>query len=87
MEIDAWDHKGRHYSGQGKDLNAALKDARKQALEHFGKTRLQALIDGKPHPWPIVAHRECNLDAPTIQHFVSEWRYIGGERTDERRNL
>lgn len=87
MEIDAWDHKDKHYSGQGKDLIAALKDARKQAMIENGIDIWSAWLSRYPFPWPIRRHRYCVKDAPIVVHGKSEWRFIDGQPSDERRNL
>lgn len=81
MEIDAWDFDHEHYTGQGATLKAALRDARRQAMICLGISYPSLWLGGKRFPWPIVAHRECKLNALTVQH--GEWR-IG---TDERRNM
>lgn len=87
MEIDAWDHKGKHYSGQGKNLKAALKDARQQAMVEHGISTKSARLSRYPWPWPIRRHQECVLNAPIVVHGKSEWRFDEGVPTDERRNL
>lgn len=85
MEIDAWDHKGKHYSGQGKNLKAALKDARRKAMIEHGISYLSLWLSGARYMWPLDAYKVCELNAPTVS--LNEWRNDSGKRTDERRNL